>query len=34
LLKGVLTHHFNIVDLVKFLKKKKPSHLDCSGYIM
>jgi hypothetical protein len=34
LLMRVLIQNFNIVDLVKFLRKKsKTSHLDCSGYI-
>jgi hypothetical protein len=28
-----LTQNFNTVDLVKFLEKKKTSHLYCSGYI-
>jgi hypothetical protein len=31
---GVLTQNFNIVDIVKFLRKiSKTSHLDCSGRI-
>ena len=33
LLTRVLTENFNIVDLVKFLKKSKTSHLDHNGHI-
>jgi hypothetical protein len=33
LLTRILTQNLNIVDLVKFLEKKKTSHSDRSGYI-